>query len=351
MGGYSGYDMLIGALEDNGVPVHGIWPGRLPCRRITGKFLQCALGFIQHSPFYGQTHLWAELRAWLKGGLTGELIHILYGENNFGLLSSLPRRGSCKLLVTLHQPYSWWLESGMDLRTFFINVDALIVLSSNELALFSGILGEKVHFVPHGIDTDFFHPADMTQVGQVASQEPQRCLVVGQWMRDFDALDEVVRRVVASGTVCFDLVVPDMSARIAEVEGRLQALCNHQQVTRYVGIDDLKLRDLYQNANLLFMPLKESTANNAILEAMGCGLPIVTSLTGGVVDYVNSDFARICAPRDYDSMTAAIHDITSNVALQLKMRKAARLHAEKFFTWDVVGKDLVAIYGSLASNP
>lgn len=348
MGGYSGYDMITSALMDDGLGVQSVWLTRLPWQTVTKKLVQYALRSTKHSPFYGQDNLWAELRMWFRGGGAGRIMHILYGENNYGLLASLPKKRDSKLVVTLHQPYSWWLDSGVDLHTFFSKVDALIVLSSSELALFSEILGEKVHFVPHGIDTDFFHPLDKSKTGSVTSQAPQRCLVVGHWMRDFATLIEVVNRFVAENSkVCFDLVVPDMSARSLDVEERLQSLSTHQQVNRYVGIDDLKLRDLYQNANLLFLPLRESTANNAILEAMGCGLPIVTNHTGGVADYIDDDFSRICAPGDYDSMLIAINDILSDVTLQAQMRKAARQHAEKDFSWDIVGRKLVTIYDSL----
>jgi glycosyltransferase involved in cell wall biosynthesis len=351
MGGYSGYDMITSALMDNGLDVQSVWLTRLPWHAVTKKLVQYALRKTKHSPFYGRDNLWAELRMWLRKGISGRIIHILYGENNYGLFASLPKKPNSKLVVTLHQPYSWWLDSGLDLQAFFSKVDALIVLSSSELALFSEILGEKVHFVPHGIDTDFFHPMDISKVDSVASQAPQRCLVVGHWMRDFETLIEVVNRFVADNSkVCFDLVVPDMSARASDVEDRLQSLCTHQQVSRYVGIDDLELRDLYQNANLLFLPLRESTANNAILEAMGCGLPIVTNHTGGVADYIDDDFSRVCPPGDYDSMRVAINDILSDATLQTQMKKAARQHAEKDFSWNIVGRKLMNVYASLDSS-
>lgn len=352
MGGHSGYDMLPLALEEMGVRICSIWPkapsNRLFPRKLIERLSRC---FIKGTPFYNQNNFWAEIQVYLSRSSPGRIIHILYGENNLGLLAAMPKRRRDRYVVTLHQPYTWWLETGMNVQSFFKNVDALIVLSSHEKQVLSEVLGDKVHFVPHGVDADFFLPMLPAQSEKKIEQTPQRCLVVGHWMRDFDTLFQVMDILLAKhSSLVFDLIVPDTSARATNVEERLAALVNSGQVTRHSGIDDHRLCSLYQEANLLLMPLHESTANNAILEAMGCGLPIVTNHTNGIPDYVDGTFTSLCPYRDVKGLVQAVEDIVSDPQRQREMGQAARAHAEKHFSWSRIGARVREVYAALDEN-
>ena len=54
------------------------------------------------------------------------------------------------------------------------------------------------------------------------------------------------------------------------------------------GISDSQLHALYLRAALLFLPLQDGAANNAILEAMAHGLPIVTTDLPSTRFYTNN---------------------------------------------------------------
>jgi glycosyltransferase involved in cell wall biosynthesis len=41
---------------------------------------------------------------------------------------------------------------------------------------------------------------------------------------------------------------------------------------------------LYQHASLLFLPLIEATANNAVVESFACGLAVISSAIGAFVN-------------------------------------------------------------------
>lgn len=352
MGCHSGYDMLPPALEEMGVRICSIWPKSPSNWLFLRKIMEClSRCFIKGTPFYDQRNFWAEVQVYLSSRSSGRIIHILYGENNLGLLAAMPKRRKDRYVVTLHQPYAWWLERGMNIQSFFRNVDALIVLSSHEKKVFTEVLGRKVHFVPHGVDLDFFLPPSITQSDKKVEQIPQRCLVVGHWMRDFDTLFQVMDILLDKHTnIAFDLVVPDTSSRSINVEERLAVFVNSQQVTRYSGIDDNGLRSLYQGANLLLMPLHESTANNAILEAMGCGLPVVTNQTNGIPNYVDGTFTYLCPYRDVKRLVQAVEEVVSNPERQREMGRAARAYAEKHYSWRRIGKQVREVYGTLRAN-
>jgi len=50
-------------------------------------------------------------------------------------------------------------------------------------------------------------------------------------------------------------------------------------------VDDPTLLRLYQQASRHLTPFRDFAANNALVESLACGLPIVTNDRGGVRDY------------------------------------------------------------------
>jgi glycosyltransferase involved in cell wall biosynthesis len=83
------------------------------------------------------------------------------------------------------------------------------------------------------------------------------------------------------------------------------------------------------------MPLEETTANNAVLEGMACGLPIVATDVGGIHDYVTDDCAVLCSRGDARSHLEGIlyyyckRDTLSQIGIK------ARENALRF-SWPIV---------------
>lgn len=350
MGAHSGYDLLCPALERIGVDARSVWLSDVLPIPFLDRFLKVVVKcVVKASPFYGSSNLWTELNAlrgqWSSPGLT----HILYGENNLGLYSFEKIKRSEKLVVTVHQPFSWWEDQKINITQKLKTTDALIVLSSSERDNFTALLGDdRVHFVPHGVDTDFFSPPGVDEFEQKQVAPMKRCLFVGQWLRDFDTLFGVIELVLKNDLdFVFDLVVPDISWRDPNAEVKLKQFEKFPQICRYQMITDETLLGLYRNATLLILPLEESTANNAVLEAMSCGLPIVTNETTGIVDYTESSFANICPAKDAAAMVKAMQEISRNRNLQISMSNAARDVAVDKFAWRHIAVQIENIYRDL----
>jgi glycosyltransferase involved in cell wall biosynthesis len=351
MGGHSGYDLLCPALEESGVSVCSVWrQTSLPSSSFMRGIVDYAWAKLPNkSSFYRQLNLWTELCALKKTVLSSGSVHILYGENNLGLFALPLIKGTSKLVVTAHQPFSWWLEQGLDVKRKFACVDALIVLSRSEKEHFENLLGKKkVYYVPHGVDTEFFCP-DVKGAAELKRNRPvKRYLFVGQWLRSFETLFSVIEMSAdKKSNVEFDLVVPDLSFRDSKLEEGIRRVSGLPQVTRHQCLDDRSLRELYRKATLLLMPLEESTANNAILEAMASGLPIVTSATNGIMDYVDRSFARICPLGDASAMNDALDQMSSDDGLLKKMSMSARKKAVEKFAWRTVADSVLNVYRSL----
>jgi glycosyltransferase involved in cell wall biosynthesis len=182
-----------------------------------------------------------------------------------------------------------------------------------------------------GVDVERFRPC-----GTVTRHEG--CLFVGRWLRDFaclKAVTDLVHR--AAPRVRFTLVLPpELVPDWSRCPG----------VDAWSDVDDAALLRAYQESALLVMPLQDTTANNAVLEAMACGLPVVATDVGGMRDYVDRDCARLVPAGRPEAMAEAILDVLQDPVLRSAMAQAARARAESF-AWPRVAKQILAMYETL----
>jgi glycosyltransferase involved in cell wall biosynthesis len=95
------------------------------------------------------------------------------------------------------------------------------------------------------------------------------------------------------------------------------------------------------------MPLVESTANNALLEAMACGLPIIVTDVGGIRDYIDDSYAKLLPLHNIDAMVDETMNLIGDIELQRKLGKRARQKAEESFSWEIISKQMLQLYQSL----
>jgi len=113
------------------------------------------------------------------------------------------------------------------------------------------------------------------------------------------------------------------------------------------GLTDHQLLHVYQEASCLLMTAENATANNAVLEAMACGLPIVSERVGGIPEYVDERCAQLTTPDKADELAAAIIALSLSTPRVMEMRNAARAKAETL-DWRCIADRNAEVYRSLA---
>ena len=257
----------------------------------------------------------------------GTVVHHLYAEESYRFGGYLPRLRGNALIGTFHQPPSRFRDF-VPRAAHLRRLDAVIAVARNQAEFLRTLVEERrVFFVPHGVDVDFFTPAP----------EPPRefrCLFVGYWMRDFAVLRELIALLVPRG-VRFDLVLTPGKARIfSGAEG----------VDVHSGIGEDDLLAVYRRASMLVLPLLDGTSNNALLEAMACGLPVVTTDVGGVRDYCDASHCVLVPPGEVEGFCEAIVRLAGAEGLRRKMGIEARRQAVARFDWKVVTAEIVDVY-------
>jgi len=109
------------------------------------------------------------------------------------------------------------------------------------------------------------------------------------------------------------------------------------------GLSDDELRISYREASCLLMTLEVATANNALLEAMACGLPIVSENVGGVSEYTGLRCAMLCEPGLAEALKRSILKLYRNPDMITRMGLLARERAEEL-NWPRVAQRTVRLY-------
>lgn len=338
MGVHSGYDLLCQQLgQTPGVTAESVWRWRGPRRPLVQVILNWVVRHCHGTPLYDASSAAAELRTWGRSAVRPyDLVHVLYAEENYALLARLHRLHRTPVVATAHQPPRWWRENAVDpypLR----HLNGIIVMSREQEAFFAQQLDCPVRFIPHGVDASFFAPpAEPVRAG-----DAKRFVFCGVWLRDLATLEAVVDAMVRHDPdTAFDLIMPPRSRDLPV----LQRLAQRRQVCWHQGLTDEELRAVYGRALALVLPIHDCTANNALLEAMACGLPIVSNNVGGLPDYTTPEFADLLPPGDVDGFVACLRRLMNDPAQARARGAAARQHAVANLAWERIAVTTLDFY-------
>jgi glycosyltransferase involved in cell wall biosynthesis len=273
---------------------------------------------------------------WKSKRWPGAVSHILYSDHHLPFLklfSTLPRN----LWGTLHFPPSQWTEA---MFAGLKHLSFAITLYQRDIGAFERYAGkDRVRFVHYGVDTEFFRPG-----GNKIDAAP-RVLYGGLYLRNTGMLARVIRKLhSAHPSLRFDLLVPER----ARADPDLQPLRGHPAVAWHAGLDDEQLRELYRQSQVLLLPINESGANTTVVEALACGLPIVTTDVGGIRDYGGGTLFPLVANDDDDAMVALVEAYLSRPAWRDEVAMKGRQFAEETLAWPLIARRHLALYKELA---
>lgn len=248
------------------------------------------------------------------------VFHLIYGDNLYGKLLYHLKRKNHKVVATIHQPFDSYMCSSK-MKNKLLMPDKLIILSNNELKLFNEFTCKNnVVHIPHGICTDFYKPLGSKQISD------QSVLMVGNWLRDFNLAEKVFKELSKD--------YPNVRIDVVGSKANKERFC---KISNYHNnISDEKLLKLYQNCNVVYLPLLRFTANNALLEAAATGCKIVIS-TDNMDDntYIPSEYISIVNRTSEDS----INEILRNMQ-NIEPNYSLRQFIIQSFSWEVVGNNV-----------
>lgn len=211
-------------------------------------------------------------------------------------------------------------------------------MSPDQIPYFENFINkDKIKLIHHGINTDFFRPSEADK-----NSDKFRCITVGHWQRDFDIISSVAGSLRDNKQIEFIFVT---SRKAFPDKTGLEELPNVKLYRD--NISDSDLLKLYQSSDLLFLPLVASTANNALLEGIACGLPVLSTLLESVKSYLPGDEAILIKEKDPAKYTDIILSLLENPERVKIMSEMARKRAEQL-DWKIISNSYIELYSDLA---
>ena len=269
----------------------------------------------------------------IKNYKSKTILHNINGERDLRYsLKYLSTLSKVSFISSFHKPKSI-LKKIFEINPYIKKIDGAIALGTNQKEfLIDNLPFSKVKLIHHGVDTNFFKPSN-------AIDNDSRCsiLFVGQHLRNFEVLNQVVD-VVKNIEVDINIVIHPTY---------LQFLRNKKYLNIFTGIGDTKLRNLYRRSLCLFLPFKDVTACNSILESLACGTPIITNKIGDNIDYLDEKCAIFA--KDKNSFIDSIKYIIKNKDSEdyKDMRQEARNKALNF-DWNLISQKIEKFYKEIS---
>lgn len=194
-----------------------------------------------------------------------------------------------------------------------------------------GVPRSQLHYLPVGIDTDFYavQPDPEPGTAVVASAGEDR-------YRDHALLVAAVSQLRAKHPGVHLELATGLPVALPEDLGTL-----------YRGRLDGKMRDLYCRASMVAVALKPTVSGSGLtvaLEAMASGRPLVMTDNPGVRDYVEHGVTGLLVPPgDVEALAAAIGQLLSDPARCAEMGAVAARRVRERFTSSVMAANLAAL--------
>ncbi len=164
------------------------------------------------------------------------------------------------------------------LRTIWRNAAfrSVCSLELKELAL-QADPDSEFHYIPNGVETDRFVPIERPENPKV------KILFIGRLIprKGFQRVIKALPRVRELARVPFEVEVVGTGAHQSELDSLAQGLGVSDSI-RYAGMVPYdQLEKSYQYADIFILTSLSEGMPSVILEAMGCGLPVIASNVGG----------------------------------------------------------------------
>jgi UDP-glucose:(heptosyl)LPS alpha-1,3-glucosyltransferase len=211
---------------------------------------------------------------------------------------------------------------------------------------------ERLRVIYNGVDTEAFHPrlaAEFrfpTRAGLGIPDNAPMLLFVGSGF-ERKGVPQLLRAFAAMKRTDAHLVVVGSDRRLKAMESLAERLGVAGRV-RFTGpLKDVK--PLYGTADGFVLPSLYDPCPNAALEALACGLPIVTSTTCGAREWVEAGGnGWVVDAVDGSGLAARLEDLCA-LAGNAAARDAARSAVENL-TLGAMSERLLQLYGGLGAE-
>jgi glycosyltransferase involved in cell wall biosynthesis len=207
-----------------------------------------------------------------------------------------------------------------------------------------GIKEEQIEYISNGVDTDAFHPVNEEEKlvlrRELNLPENEKLILsIGRFVPK-KGLDIFIGAAASE----YQLVLVsrgNFGPYIKNAQGKVIVLDPMPQE---------RLKKVYQACDIFVLAAAgEDVFSLVLMEAMACGLPIITSNDPFYLNYVDGDTMMLVEPTS-ENIRRSIKEVLNNATLRLHMSQYSRAKALETFSWDSRIQKYIAIYDRLCGG-
>lgn len=226
-----------------------------------------------------------------------------------------------------------WVKPSIARAARLVVPSGFLQQAFNEVGLSSAI-------IPNIIDLETFHPA--------AEPPPATpfTVVITRNLEPIYGLDMAIRAFALAREAFSDieLKIAGSGPQHAELEALVGRLGLSETVLFMGRLERTEIVALYHSAHAMLNPSRVDNMPNSVLEALACGLPVISTNVGGVPYIVRDGLTAVLVdPGDEQQMANAIVELRRDSQLRHRLRNAG-VQTVAQYAWDEVRPQWLALY-------
>ncbi len=308
-------------------------------------------GIVHIIPFRGVTTYFMP-QVWTRFPIVGKIVKLLREQkidivhadyHSLPFMWAAAQQTHTRLLWTVH---GWWFHPRRWQREFFKQIPVV----ARSYSIRDGFVGNPPFMPPNdipviysGVDTNRFAPKRDTTLCdalKIAHDAPVVAMVARfQSVKGHSTFQQVARQVllqlpdahfIVAGENVFG-VAADQKTREDTLRTAMTDLLLRSKL-HYIGFRD-DVETVYNTADVVVCASDFESYGKANLEAMACGVPVVSTNAGGPSETViDGETGYLIAARDVASMSVRVLELLNNTTLRQRMGAAGRAHVQQHFS-------------------
>ena len=281
-----------------------------------------------------------------------DLLHLQMNSGSTEFFLPMVKKSLPPLVLTFHLAYA---SGGSFYTTLFAvawklslyvskKYDSIILVDPSQKPYFIqyGIPEDKLTVIRNGVDTNQFKPGELAKgndeiinfvyVGRLSYDKGVNVLLDS--FRDYHRINPNSRlTLVGDGMLKF---------QIDEF--------NENESIRWLGsIPHEKLPQVLQSSDVFVIPQNIGGLGLSVLEAMSCGLPVITTAIGETTRLLSSDEGVLVEPKNRPALVDAMQQLAEDAHLRKSMGERCRSKILRYYSWETQIHRLENVYKEVIS--
>jgi colanic acid/amylovoran biosynthesis glycosyltransferase len=215
-----------------------------------------------------------------------------------------------------------------------------------------GLVKYRARVIRTSVDTKFFFPRD-----DLRDRQTRKIKLVNvgtsNWRKGIEYLLQALRIILDEGND-IQLDVVDSGRDENEKQRALSVACDldiKKHVNMLGKLSPEGVRNVLWNSDIFVLSSLTEGISNAVVEAMACGMPIVTTDCGGMSEAVtNGKEGFLVQVRDPKKMAISIMQLIDNRELRVSMGEKAREKVMADFSAEKQARKFIEFYNEVAER-